>query len=225
MKRYETLQRNKEYLEIMKKIDSIKFINDGKWDWEHGLGHATRVAHYVEDILLQLEAEERIIDLGMTSALLHDIGLSKGVKSGHAKTSSEMFASLLEEQSLTKKEINLMYHAIRDHSKGERMRSFLDIALTLADKLDVTYHRTVHSSIQDYTNQEIQKIRKVNIEILKKYLVVDYETIEHLDYTIFKEWDKAITIPRKVATILEKNCIFTENQKEVDVLKLFQKKF
>ena len=37
-------------LDTAKKIDNIKFITDGKWDWEHGLGHYKRVAEYVNKI-------------------------------------------------------------------------------------------------------------------------------------------------------------------------------
>ena len=57
---------NKEYLDTVKKIENIKFITDGKWDWEHDLGHFKRVAQYVYKILSQLkEVDERTIDLGM----------------------------------------------------------------------------------------------------------------------------------------------------------------
>ena len=80
MKLYEKVLSNSEYLNTVKKIESLKFITDGKWDWEHGLGHYKRVAQYADIILSQLGADERTIDLGMTASLLHDIGLIKGNK-------------------------------------------------------------------------------------------------------------------------------------------------
>ena len=58
---------------------------------EHGLGHYKRVADYVKKILIQLNANERTIELGMICALLHDIGLSKGDKIDHAIESSKIF--------------------------------------------------------------------------------------------------------------------------------------
>ena len=39
MNLYKTLLNNQEYLETVNKIENTKFITDGKWDWEHGLGH------------------------------------------------------------------------------------------------------------------------------------------------------------------------------------------
>ena len=50
MKLYSKILNNKEYLKTVQKIESIKFITDGKWDWEHGLEHYKRVANYVKDI-------------------------------------------------------------------------------------------------------------------------------------------------------------------------------
>jgi len=211
----EKIRKKKEYLNIMEQIDTIKFIANGKWDWEHGLGHATRVASYTKEILLQLKAEKRIIDLGMAAALLHDIGLSKGQKVNHAIESGRMFENLLQDQNITKEELEIMKHAIEDHSNGLNIDSYIGVALTLADKLDVTYHRTENSSIQDYINKEIQKIRKVTIQLTNERMLIDYSTSSPFDFLIFKEWDKAITIPIKIANYLQRECIFTENQRQV----------
>ncbi len=105
MKLYSKILNNKEYLKTVQKIESIKFITDGKWDWEHGLEHYKRVANYVKDILVQLNADERTIELGMAAALLHDIGLSKGDKVEHALESSKIFVDYIEINDLTEDEL------------------------------------------------------------------------------------------------------------------------
>ena len=69
---YEKVLNNKDYLKAVEKIEKTKFIADGKWDWEHGLGHYQRVANYAKKILIQLGADERTIEVGMVAALLHD---------------------------------------------------------------------------------------------------------------------------------------------------------
>ncbi len=61
----------------MDTIDNTRYITNGKWDWEHGIGHAKRVSMYVKQRLTQLHESDRIITLGMCVALLHDIGLSE----------------------------------------------------------------------------------------------------------------------------------------------------
>ena len=115
MNLYNKILNNDEYLKIVEKIENTKFITDGKWDWEHGLGHYKRVATYVNEILTQLNADKRTIELGMVSALLHDIGLSKGDKIYHAIESSRMFSKFINKNDITEKELEILRQAIYDH--------------------------------------------------------------------------------------------------------------
>ena len=212
---YDKILTNSEYLNIVKKIENTKFITDGKWDWEHGLGHYKRVANYVKQILVQLNADKRTIELGMVCALLHDIGLSKGNKSNHAIESSKLFSRFINKNDITNEETEILRQAIYDHSNGDDIQSLVGLALTLADKLDVTYHRTINSSIQDIINKEFQKIKEVNIIINDENLIVNYKTDDNFDLKILTNWKKAITIPKKIAKYLHKNYIFLINNKEV----------
>ena len=214
---YDKLLNNEDFLETVKKIENIKFITDGKWDWEHGLGHYKRVAEYVKEILLQLGTDERTIDLGMTAALLHDIGLSKGDKVDHAIESGKMFVNFLDENDITQYAKEILKQAITDHSKGNNIKSLIGLSLALADKLDVTYHRTINSSIQDKMNKEIQKIRKVDINITDNELIVHYTTDSNFDINILKDWPKAITVPYKVSKYLKKDYRFMINNMPTDI--------
>lgn len=214
---YDKLLNNENFLDTVKKIENIKFITDGKWDWEHGLGHYKRVAEYVKEILLQLGADERTIDLGMTAALLHDIGLSKGDKVDHAIESGKMFVNFLDENDITQYEKEILKQAITDHSKGNNIETLIGLSLVLADKLDVTYHRTINSSIQDKMNKEIQKIRKVDINITDNELIVHYTTDPNFDINILKDWSKAITVPYKVSKCLKKDYRFMLNNMPTDI--------
>ena len=201
----------------MNKIETIKFITDGKWDWEHGLGHYKRVAEYVRVILLQLDADEKTIDLGMTAALLHDVGLLKGSKVNHAVESSKIFIDFIDKNDITRNEEETLRQAILDHSKGNDIQSLIGLSLVLADKLDVTYHRTINSSIQDKINIEIQKIQKVDISITDKELTVQYITNANFDISILKNWSKAITVPYKVSKYLKRNFRFIVNNRQIDI--------
>lgn len=217
MKLYNKILKNPDYLEIVQKIEKIKFITDGKWDWEHGLGHFKRVAKYVEEILIQLNADERTIDLGMCAALLHDIGLSKGSKVDHALESSKMFINYIPQNEITNEEKEILKNAIKDHSKGNNIESLIGLSLVLADKLDVTYQRTENSSIKDTMNKEILKIKNVSIKISDNELIVNYETDSDFNIEILKDWPKAITIPDKVAKYLKKEFIFLINDNKTDI--------
>lgn len=217
MKIYNKLLKNSNYLETVNKIENIKFITDEKWDWEHGLGHYKRVSNYVKKILIFLNADARTIELGITAAYLHDIGLVKGDKVDHALESANTFMNYLDKKDISKNEEQVLKQAILDHSKGKNIESLIGLALVLADKLDVTYHRTINSSIQDKINKEIQKIKKVDIKINKKDLIISYKTVNNFDLNILKNWPKAITIPDKVAKYLKLNFIFKINNNTIDV--------
>lgn len=210
---------NQEYLNLAEKIGQIKFITDGKWDWDHGLGHYKRVAEYTKKILEQLNASKREIELGMTASLLHDIGLNESGpnKINHALKSSKIFPKFLKDIDISENEISLLEHAIKDHSNGNEINSNIGLALVLADKLDITYHRTINSSIQDEMNQEIQKIQKVDIIIDDRNLVVEYTVNGDLNLDILKNWGKAITVPKKIACYLNKNYIFKVNGEIKDI--------
>lgn len=216
---YEVILNNPKYLELVNRIEKMKFITDGKWDWEHGLGHYNRVSNYVKNILTQLNADERTIELGLVAALLHDIGLSESgpEKCDHAIKSSEMFRNFLIGTNITREEEKIIEHAIRDHSKGNDIKNNIDLALVLADKLDVTYHRVQNSSIHDTINKEFQKIKKVDIEINTEDLILKYTVDGTLDLNIIREWEKAITIPKKIANYLNKNYIFMINNEVVEI--------
>lgn len=206
----------------MKEIDSIHFITDGKWDWEHGLEHAIRVSSYVESILKQLGQGERVIELGKVAGLLHDVGLVKGDKIDHTKVSSELFPRYIQSLSLREEEIEILREAIEDHSKGEKIKSLVGASLLLADKLDVTYHRVIHSTIQDAINKEFGKIRKVSIEITNQNLVVSYQTEVSFDIEVLRNWEKTITIPEKVASYLGRHFMFKVNNRKINIPTLLE---
>lgn len=210
---HKQILNNKDYLEKVRKIEEMKFITDGKWDWEHGLGHYKRVANYVEKILTQLKADERTIELGMAAALLHDIGLEESgtEKIEHGIKGSKIFRTFLKNTNITNEEEIIIEHAIADHSKGKDIKNLIDLSLVLGDKLDVTYHRTENSSIQDTMNKEIRKIKKVDIEITDDKLIVKYTVDGQLDLNILMAWEKAITIPQKIAKYLNKEYLLLVN--------------
>ena len=71
----------------------------------------------------------------------------------------QRFTRFIDKNDITQDEENTLRQAILDHSKGNNIQSLIGLSLVLADKLDVTYHRTINSSIQDKMNKEIQKIK------------------------------------------------------------------
>ncbi|MDD3392638.1 MAG: hypothetical protein PHE54_03780 [Bacilli bacterium] len=66
-------------------------------------------------------------------------------------------------------------------------------------------------------NKEIQKIRKVDIEITNDQLIVKYTVDGCLDLNVLRNWQKAITIPQKIAKYLNREYVLLVN----DVIEIF----
>lgn len=213
MSLYEEMLENEEYLDIMKRIDNMHFIKNNKWDWEHGIGHAKRVAIACETILRQLGVDDRIVELSKLSGLIHDVGLLYG-KKNHPFMSYLLSSDLLFSFSLTKEECELVRHAILYHSDGQEICHYLDLALLLADKLDVNYKRVEHATIHDTTNQEIGKIKKVDVLLDDHWFLLNYHVEEGFRPEVLMEWSKSLSVPLRCAKLLEKEFLFSINGKE-----------
>ena len=137
----------------------------------------------------------------MTAVLLHDICLSKSQKVDHAIESSKMFMKFIDKNDITDDEKEILRQAIMDHFKENNIKSLVGLSLVLADKLDVTYHRTEKYSIQYTMNKEIQKIKDVDINITDKEIIVYYVTENDFDINILKGLSKAVTIHIKYPNI------------------------
>ena len=137
-------------------------------------------------------------------------------KVDHALESAQIFTKFIDKGSITLEE-DIFRSAILDHSKGNNIKSLIGLSLVLADKLDVTYHRTINSSIQDTMNKEIQKIKKVDINISDDELIVSYTAGLDFDIDVLKSWPKTISIPYKVSKYLKRNYIFLINNKKTDI--------
>ena len=204
---YEKILNNSEFLDTMTKIGNIRFITDGKWDWEHGLGHVKRVTTHMKQILEYLAVDNKTLELGMIAAILHDVGLISGEKDEHAKHSASLVEKYLERFEMPQLDIDIIVQAISDHSNGDDFQSVIGASLVLADKLDMSKHRVANSSIKDDLNNQIAAINEVKIVINDTDLIIKYLTNGHFDPLILKNWKKAILTPMKISKYLKRNFI------------------
>ena len=65
-------------------------------------------------------------------------------------------------------------------------------------------------------NKEIQKIKKVDIEINDSELIVRYLTMNDFDQYILKNWNKAVLVPMKIAKHLHKKYKFIINEQIIN---------
>ncbi len=128
---------------------------------EHGMRHVTYVSHKTQQILRDLEFDDRTVELGAIAGFLHDIGNMHNRKH-HGITGANIVFAELRQMGMDIEEVTTITTAIANHEEelGEPI-SPLTAALILADKSDA--HRTrVHrqhegpANIHDRVNLAIE---------------------------------------------------------------------
>lgn len=208
----------------IKLINDLKVINDSENLINsyacHGYNHALRVSKYCGIILTELGATKHEIELAKISGYLHDMACAQG-KKNHSINGANMAREYLQGINMKKEDVNIIYDAIYYHSKGERINSNISAALLLADKIDISKARIIKDSYEDVFAYTIASIEKVNVNILKEQLEINYYTTNaDFDIESFKSWEKAISVPIKVADYFNKKCIFNINGQRKDLAAL-----
>ncbi|MBP5512026.1 HD domain-containing protein [Candidatus Saccharibacteria bacterium] len=187
---------------------------NAKFGADHGFGHIRRVTTRGLDIIDQLvnfgyikpEAVAREKLLLKIAAYLHDIGLADQL-SNHASHSAELAKKYLSDKAvdIDAEDLELIYHAINNHSSGVDTETVTDAVLLLADKLDTTSVRI--KRVMDELTREQTKIMTAEFRLYREISTgkargaeLRYDTKDNFNVDIFMEaWPKAILIPRMVA--------------------------
>lgn len=213
----EQLLKDPAYLAVMDQIDAICLpkvhISFNTW---HGISHALGVMRHAENILTQLHADAHTIELGKIAALLHDISLKSGDKKNHAELSSEQAQYFLDILSIPSTDQKTIKTAISRHSKGGDNMSHIDLAIVLADKLDIAKDRLRPDANMHMIQKEMAKIDKIEYTITEQSATLQYWVDADLDLENFLEWPKSLTVPRNAATQLKKKFIFRINDKAIN---------
>ena len=198
-------------------LESLKHNNEESGCYTcHGIYHTKYVEKNVKKILEYLGDSKENIMLGIIAARFHDIGCRTG-KKNHAYKSYKITQNYLEKYNLTKEEKKVILQAILDHSNGEDIETDVGAALLLADKIHLEKDRVMpEKEHENYFSENSMFIQNVNISIDEENISIDFLVDKGYDPFSLKLWPKTIQIPQKVATFLNKKCIFKINNKIVD---------
>lgn len=144
---------------------------------EHGLRHASLVAHIAQNILLRLKYPERTAQLAAIAAYLHDIG-NVIARMNHEQTGALIAMDILRRLGMDIEEIAVVAGAIGNHEEnnGEPV-SEVSAALILADKSDVHRSRVQNPNmaafdIHDRVNYAAQR-SFVNVDEAKRTITLE----------------------------------------------------
>ena len=208
MNGYEVLAKDEKLNKI---IDSINEANKDYLFACHGRYHTMFVVNTIEYILTNIGCDEKTVTLGKIAGLLHDIGTLYG-KRDHAQRSSEMCEPFLRKINLPPKSKRKVIQAIEDHQKGLMIESEVGAALLIADKIDLSKDRVLELGKKDLWHKNLLNIKKTEVSIEKKNIIVNYVTNNKFNEELFLEgWKKGCDVPIQAAKFLGYECIFRIN--------------
>lgn len=189
---------------------------------EHGVRHASLVAHIAHNVLERLDYPEEVAELAAIAGYLHDIG-NFITRAGHSESAAQISYVVLRDLGFKPSEYSVIMGAVGNHD--EQLGQVLDpisAALILADKSDV--HR---SRVRDPRNAAVDIHDRVNYAAQRSFLNVDPQerriTLElTIDTTIsgvmeyFEIFLSRMIMCRRAADFL--GCTF---QMEINGLKIF----
>lgn len=140
---------------------------------EHSFAHVGRVASDAAMILTTLGYKNRVVELSMIAAYLHDIGNLVNRKD-HSQSGAVMAFRILDRLGMPPEEIAAVVSAIGNHDEGTGVPvNAVAAALIIADKSDVRRTRVRNSDAATFDIHD-----RVNYSVENSTLTVDKDSSE-----------------------------------------------
>ncbi len=108
---------------------------------EHSFAHVTKVAHFAQQLLLDLGYDKRTSELAWIAGYMHDIGNIVN-RVDHAQSGAVMAFRILDKLGCDPEELSTIISAIGNHDEGTAFPvNAVAAALILGDKTDVRRSR------------------------------------------------------------------------------------
>lgn len=134
---------------------------------EHSFAHVAKVAHFAQQLLLDLGFDPRQAELAWIAGYIHDIGNVVN-RVDHAQSGAIMAFRILDKMGMDAEELSTIISAIGNHDEGTAFPvNAVAAALILGDKTDVRRSRVRN---QDFATFDIHDRVNYAVETSKVYL-------------------------------------------------------
>lgn len=183
---YKKIYYDSEIRAIYKKIDEREESNVNAWG-HHNFNHVSNVKDLTVEILNKLNFDKETIEEAKIAAILHDVGAIEG-KQNHAYRSYEFSKNYFSKNNIVLKDNELVLEAIKNHSDGFETNNIIQLALILADKLDIKYTRPTKNGLKVPGNRQYKNIEDIDIDICNNTLKVKFIANEFIDKKELEEY-------------------------------------
>lgn len=176
---YDFIYQDERIRDIYKRIDEREEGNVDAWG-HHNFNHVSNVKDIVEEILRMLKFDDEFIEEAKIAAIMHDVGAVEG-KENHANRSYIYTKNYFDENNIELKHKDQVLSAIKNHSEGFDSDNMIQLALILADKLDIKYTRPTKRGLEIPGNRQYGNIENINTDIRDNTLKIYFKSNDRLD--------------------------------------------
>ena len=216
-----------QYKEIIQNKEIEQYIHMGNevlgelGYTEHSKKHATVVANRAANILKDLGASKKEIELAKIAGYMHDIGNCVN-RHDHAHSGAIMAFQILRDLGMAPEDIAVIVSAIGNHDEATGTAvSAVSAAVILADKTDVRTNRVRNKDIASFDKHD-----RVNYAVMKAKVTIDQEKkVIHLNIKLdeqicsvldyFEIFTERMLMCRRASELLGLKFKFTVNQNKV----------
>lgn len=217
---HSSIFQDPEWRAWAKIVSSLTPEDDVKFGCDHGIQHWLNVSRIAADFARQAGGTDYEVALADIAGLLHDCGMICGEKN-HAENGASIVRPYLRARlgdagygMLTDSDIEVVCHAIAQHSDYTEIVNLVDAALVFADKVDLGRHRTL--SINNDIQLSASQIERINYAVTDDAVIVSYTVTPDFNaYFFLSSWPKAYEVPLKIAVWLKKDCQFFVNNQRI----------
>ena len=176
---YNMIYNDEKIRSIYNSINQRENNNKNAW-CHHNFNHVSNVKDLVVEIMTKLDCNKELIEEAKIAAILHDTGAIEG-KENHAYRSYEFAKKYLKENGINLPDEELVLEAIKKHSDGFNTENTIQLALILADKLDIKFTRPTKVGLEIPGNRQFGNIKDIHIDIDKNSLNIYFISKENLN--------------------------------------------
>ena len=197
---FEYVFNDKKIRSIYNQIDENENNNDKIWA-HHNWNHVVNVMNITNKILTDLNYDEDTIESAKLAAILHDIGAIDG-KENHAYKSYKFAEQYFDENNIKFAKRDMVLEAIKNHSDGFDSDNVIQLALILADKIELKSTRPTKKGLEVIGMRQTQYINNIDFKIENGELTIKFETDNKIDKNIvnkvIENYDYLVEICEKV---------------------------
>lgn len=176
---YNFIYNDRKIRALYKSIDEREEANTEAWG-HHNFNHVNNVKDIVEEILRKLKYDDEFIEEAKIAAIMHDVGALQG-KPNHAERSYIYTKNYFDENNIELMHKEQVLDAIRNHSDGFDSGNIMQLALILADKLDIKKTRPTRMGLEVPGNRQYGNIEEISTDIENDVLKINFISNEKLD--------------------------------------------